>query len=403
VIEPAAPAIPLLGQAYPDHAKGPHRARWLATVDEAYAEMERRIDAATVSVRFETYILREEGPAVWLWAALLRARARGVAVRLLLDAFGCEGVRPEFLTPLREAGAEVALFNPRRFLRRTFRNHRKLLACDGEHAIIGGFNIGPEYAGDGVTQGWCDSGVYVGGPEVQRMERGFDAMYELAPFTPRAFRRFRDAMRRLRAEPQQDAPLSSLTSGPRLRRGVLGHALRRDLAASRDVAIASAYFLPSTLLRRQLYCVARGVGRNPTRGRVRLLLTGKSDVPIARLAAESLYTRLLSRGVRVFEYQPQNLHAKVVVMDSVVWAGSSNLDRRSLSINYELVVRFDWPEVAEDARSWFRAALRHSRLVRLSQWRRERSVWRRAASAIAWLVLARIDPLIARRGFRSLS
>jgi cardiolipin synthase len=195
----------------------------------------------------------------------------------------------------------------------------------------------------------------------------------------------------------------ALFSGPRLRRGVLGHALRRDLAASRDVAIASAYFLPSTLLRRKLYRVARGTGRPPGRGRVRLLLSGKSDVPMARLAAERLYTRLLSRRVRVFEYQPQNLHAKVVIMDSVVWAGSGNLDRRSLSINYELLLRFDWPELAADARSWFRAALRHSTLVRLSQWRRQRSWWRRAASSFAWLVLARIDPLVARRGFRSLS
>jgi cardiolipin synthase len=327
VIDPAHREIPP-GQRYPEHVRGAHRARWLATTDEAYAEMERRIDAATTSVRIETYIMREEGPALWLREALLRARARGVTVRMLLDAFGCEGVGAAFLEPLREAGAEVAIFNPRRFLRRTFRNHRKLLACDGEHAIVGGFNIAPEYVGDGVTQGWCDSGVYVGGPEVQRMERSFDAMFELAPFTPQAFRRFQRAMRRLRAEPPQDSPLRALFSGPRLRRGVLGHALRRDLAASRDVAIASAYFLPSTLLRRQLYRVARGTGRAYGRGRVRLLLSGRSDVPMARLAAERLYTRLLSRRVRVFEYQPQNLHAKVVVMDSVVWAGSGNLDRR---------------------------------------------------------------------------
>jgi cardiolipin synthase len=399
----AAHSEPPAGLRYPEHVRGAHRARWLATVDEAYAEMERLIDQATASVRLETYILREEGPAVRLCEALLRARARGVAVRMLLDAFGSEGVRAEFLDSLRQAGLEVAIFNPRRFLRRTFRNHRKLLTCDGEHAIVGGFNIGPEYAGDGVTQGWCDSGVYVGGPEVQRLERSFDAAYELAPFTPSAFRRFHRAMRSLRAVPPLDSPVHALFSGPRLRRGVLGHALRRDLAASRDVAIASAYFLPSTLLRRKLYRVARGTGRPPGRGRVRLLLSGKSDVPMARLAAERLYTRLLSRRVRVFEYQPQNLHAKVVIMDSVVWAGSGNLDRRSLSINYELLLRFDWPELAADARSWFRAALRHSTLVRLSQWRRQRSWWRRAASSFAWLVLARIDPLVARRGFRSLS
>jgi cardiolipin synthase len=173
--------------------------------------------------------------------------------------------------------------------------------------------------------------------------------------------------------------------------------LRRDLAAARNALIASAYFIPSRLVRRLLYRTARGTGR------VRLLRAGKSDVQLARLAAERLYTRMLSRRVRIFEYQPQVLHAKVVAMDSIVWVGSGNLDRRSLIINYELLLRFDWPELAADAQAWLAQALRRSRMVRLSQWRRQRGFWRMLASEFAWLLLARIDPLLARRGFRGLS
>jgi cardiolipin synthase len=360
--------------------------------------MQRLIDAAKVCVRVETYLMREEGPAVWLREALLRARARGIRVRLLLDAFGCESIGAEYLQPLREAGVEVAIFNPSRLLRRTFRNHRKLLTCDGEHAIVGGFNIAPEYAGDGVNSGWFDSGVYVGGPVVPPLESSFDAMFDLAPFTPRALRRFRRVMRHgWTAGADQEAPVHPLISGPGLPRGVISYMLRRDLAQARNALIASAYFLPSSLVRRLLYRVARGPGR------VRILLAGKSDVQLARLAAERLYTRLLARRVRIFEYQPQVLHAKVVVMDSLVWVGSGNLDRRSLIINYELLLRFDWPELAEDARVWLAQALRRSSRVRLSRWRRARGFWRRRASDLAWLLLARIDPLLARRGFRGLS
>jgi cardiolipin synthase len=384
--------------AFPERVRGPHRARWFATVDEAYAEYARRIDAATTSVRVETYLMREEGPATWLREALLRARARGVSVWMLLDAFGCEAVSAQFLQPLREAGAQIAIFNPNRLLRRTFRNHRKLLTVDGEHAIVGGFNIAPEYAGDGVTHGWFDSGVYVGGPIVTSLEQSFDAMFQLAPFTPRAFRRFRRAMRHGWAVGvDEDLPVRPLVSGPGLPRGVISYILRRDLAAARNALIASAYFLPSALVRRLLYRLARGPGR------VRVLLAGKSDVQLARLAAERLYTRMLSRRVRIFEYQPQVLHAKVVAMDSIVWVGSGNLDRRSLVINYELLLRFDWPELAADAQAWLAQALRRSSLVRLSQWRRRRSLWRGLASDFAWLLLARIDPLLARRGFRGLS
>lgn len=381
-----------------EHVRGPHRARWFATVDEGYAEYQRRIDAAQVSVRVETYLMREEGPAQWLREALLRARARGVPVWLLLDAFGCETVGEEFLQPLRDAGVKVARFNPNRMLRRTFRNHRKLLAVDGDHAIVGGFNIAPEYAGDGVTQGWFDSGVYLGGPLVAKLEQSFDAMYQLAPFTPRAFQRFRRAMRHAWTTGQdEDLPVRPLQSGPGLPRGVISYMLRRDLATARNALIASAYFLPSSLVRRLLYRAAHGPGR------VRLLLAGKSDVQLARLAAERLYTRMLSRRVRIFEYQPQVLHAKVMAIDSIVWVGSGNLDRRSLIINYELLLRFEWPELAADANAWLAQALRRSSLVRLSQWRRRRGFWRALASDFAWLLLARIDPLLARRGFRGLS
>jgi cardiolipin synthase len=381
-----------------EHALGAHRARWLGTVDEAYAEMQRRIDAATRSIRLETYLLRAEGPWPALAAALLRARARGVTVQLLLDALGNEALPQDLLAPLREAGATILLFNRRRFLLRSFRNHSKLLACDGEHAVVGGFNIGPEYAGDGVTHGWCDLGVYVGGPVVAQLEQSFDAMFRLATFTPGALNRFR---RRLRSDPPQiplpDSPVRVLLSGPGARGGLLRRLMGTDLRRARDISIAAAYFLPSSNYRRHLYRAAhRGA-------RVRALLPGRTDVAVARLAAEHLYARLLARRVQLFEYQPQVLHAKLLVADDVVYVGSANLDRRSLHINYELQLRFEWPELAADARRWYEAALASAVQIEPVRWQARRGFGRRVLSYLSWLLLARLDPLLARRGSRSIS
>jgi cardiolipin synthase len=382
---------------FSEHVRGPHRARWLGTIDEAYAEMERRIDAATTSVRLETYLLREDGPAARLRDALLRARMRGVEVSMLLDAFGCEGVRPQFLEPLRDSGVRVAIFNPQRWLRRSFRNHRKLLACDGAHAVLGGFNIAPEYAGDGVTHGWCDTAVYAGGPIVRQLEHSFDAMFALAPFTPRVLRHFRQrAHAVLRESPGDDAPVRLLLAGPATSGGLLRRLLGTDLAHGRDVAIASAYFLPAMGFRRQLY-------RSAERGPVRLLLPGVTDVPVSQLAAEQLYGRLLARGVDIHEYQPQVLHAKLLILDDLLYVGSANLDRRSLHINYELLLRFDWPELAADARRWFDQALAHSEAISPARWQARRRPWRRLLSWLSYLLLARLDPLVARRGFRTIS
>jgi cardiolipin synthase len=385
---------------FAEHVQGEHRARWIATVDDAYAEMERRINAATVSVRVETYILREEGPAGWLREALLAAKQRGLDVRLLVDAFGAdEHVRGAFLQPLRDAGVTVKIFNPQRWLRRSFRNHRKLLACDGEHAILGGFNIAPEYAGDGVTQGWLDTALYVGGPIVPQLEASFDAMLTLAPFTPPAMRRFRKALKQgfgavtpAPAEP----PVQLLMTGPYTHGWVLRRRLAADMGKAHDIAIAAAYFLPASSYRRLLYRAAK-------RGPARILLPGKSDVAAARLAAERYYGRLLSRNVQIFEYQPQILHAKLLIADDVVYVGSANLDRRSLHINYELLLRFSWPELAADARRWFEQTLAHSEQVDLPKLRQRRGIWRRLLSWLSYLLLARVDPLLARRGFRNIS
>lgn len=359
--------------------------------------MERRIDAATGSIRLETYLLREPGPGMQLRSALLRARGRGVAVSVLLDTFGTEELNRDFLAPLHECGAAVAFFNPQRWLRRSFRNHRKLLACDGQHAIVGGFNIAPEYAGDGLTRGWCDTGVYVGGPVVKLLEASFDAMWNLAPFTPRALRRFRKVVRHeIAIAARTEAPVHLFLAGPATPGRHLRHRLGADLKHARDIAIAAAYFLPSRGFRRLLHRAAR-------HGEIKLLLAGQSDVPLARLAAERLYGGLLAHGVRIFEYQPQVLHAKLVLADDVAWVGSANLDRRSLHINYELLVRLDWPELVQDARHWLARTLQAAEPLDRAAWQARRGLLRRVVSWLAYWLLARLDPLVARQGFRNIS
>lgn len=391
---------------FPERVLGEHRARWLATVDDAYAQMRSLVDAARLQVRCETYLMREEGPAQWLRAALIAARARGVEVWLLIDAFGSEQAGEAFLQPLRDAGVHVGIFNPKRLLRLSFRNHRKLLAVDGATAIVGGFNIAPEYAGDGVARGWCDTGVCISGPVVRELERSFDELWRLAPFTATALRVWRGVSGQPPAAPrsrrstiprQGAAPVSLLTGGPALHRSALRRSLRFDLHRARDVVIASAYFLPSSRVRRMMY---RAIERG---GRVRVLLAGRSDVPLAQRAAEYLFGRLLRRRVELFEYQPQVLHAKLLVMDDIVYVGSCNLDRRSLHINFELLLRMQWPELAADARRWYESALAQSTALSLPQWRARRSLGRRFAASLAYLLLSRIDPLIARRRFRAIS
>ena len=224
------------------------------------------------------------------------------------------------------------MFNPIALRRLTIRNHRKLLVCDERVAFIGGFNISPEYEGDGVNDGWCDVGLKIEGPLAAELASSFDDMFERAEFRHKRFMRWRkfNAKKTVVLPPER-----ILFSGPGRGRSPFKQSLRRDLAAAKDVRIIVAYFLPTWRLRRDLLRVARRGGR------VQLILAGKSDVPLAMLAARSLYRRFLARNVEIYEYQPQILHAKLIIVDGAVYTGSSNLDTRSLRINYELMIRFD--------------------------------------------------------------
>jgi cardiolipin synthase len=217
-------------------------------------------------------------------------------------------------------------------------------------------------------------------------------------FTRAAFHhRWLLQLRKPRARKIVRAPHEQLLlSGPGLGRSPIKRALLRDLAHGRTIRIIVAYFLPTWRLRRAL---TRAAHRGAT---VQLVLAGKSDVMISQLAARSLYRRLLKAGVQIWEYQPQILHAKLFIVDDVVYAGSANLDQRSLNINYELMVRFESQAMAARAGEVFASTLEHCRQINLEQWTRERSLWQRLRQRWAYLLLVRIDPYLALRQWRTL-
>lgn len=369
-------------------------ARWLPDGDTAFERMLAAIDGARTAVNLEMYIFVAAGPGERFRAALLAAAVRGVRVRVLLDGFGSNGLPANWWEPVTREGGEVRIFNPLALGRIAIRDHRKLLTVDGRVAFVGGFNIAPEYEGDGVTRGWFDLGAELSGGLVAQLEATFERMWAHHEFRhPRVLRWRR---RRIAWDlPAHDAA-RVLASGPGFGPNAFRHALLGDLARARDVAIVSAYFAPGFRLRRALQAVARRGGR------VRLLLAGRSDVPLARAAARSFYGRLLRAGVEIAEYEPQVLHAKLMIVDGAVYVGSSNLDARSLGINYELMVRLADAPLAESGRALLAAAAPHVRAVRREEWAKARHWLQRLRDRWAAFLLTKVDGWFARRQLRRL-
>lgn len=351
------------------------------------------IAAAVESVVLETYIFADCALGERFRAALIEARQRGVRVRVLVDAFGSLELPDYFWHPLQAVGGEVREFNPITVGRLGIRDHRKLLACDGRVAFIGGFNITHDYEGDGVTRGWCDVGCRVTGALAVQLEASFEQLFALADFRHRPFMRLRKttAKRTLIGGAEQ-----LVLSGPGRGASPLLRVLRKDLSAARDVRIVVAYFLPPWRLRRELQrVVKRG-------GRVQLILAGKSDVAVSQLAARSLYQRMLRAGVEIYEYQPQVLHAKLFIMGGAAYAGSANLDFRSLKLNYELMARFEDAVTVAQAGQIFDAMLAQSQRIEKRAWKKSRSFWTRWKEHWANILLARVDPYLSLRQWRAL-
>lgn len=367
--------------------------KWLHNGDEAFPAMLTAIDAARSSVRLETYIYSDDELGRAFLAALLRAQQRGVKVKGLVDALGSLSLPKDFFSTLTAAGGEVRNFNPIALKRVAIRNHRKLLVCDDQIAFIGGFNISQEYVGDGITRGWRDLGLRFEGELVKELAVSFDEMFALADFRHKR-------MIRLRPTKQKRTIISGneqlLLGGPGRGWNPIRRALHKDLKHARLAQIIEAYFLPTWRIRRALTRIAR------TGGDVSLILAGKSDVALSQLAAHSLYRRLLKAGTHIQEYQPQILHAKLLIFDTAVYVGSANLDPRSLSINYELMVRFEEPQMVAEAREIFAEVSQHTQSIELAAWKRSRSLWTRFKERCAYFFLARIDPHVARQQWKAL-
>ena len=366
--------------------------QWLRTGDEMFSAMLEAIEGARQSVCFETYIYSQSEVGTRFREALIAAAKRGVRVRVLVDGFGSIELPANYWSPLRAAGGEARVFNPIALRRFGIRDHRKLLTCDGRKAFVGGFNVSAECEGDGVTRGWCDLGLRIEGELVGELVASFEEMFARAEFRHKRLARLRrTGLKRTVGQGGQQL----LLSGPGRGVNPMLQALRAGLQHAQNVQIMVAYFLPPLRLRRDLARVARRGGT------AQLILPGKSDVALSQLAGQSLYRRLLKAGVEISEYEPQILHAKLFVVDNVVYVGSSNLDARSLRINYELMLRFENVRMAAEARELFGARLLNGRVVTADAWR-SRSFWTRFKQRWAHFLLARIDPYIARWQWRAL-
>jgi cardiolipin synthase len=358
-----------------------HAVRVLRDGGLAFPAMLAGIRAAKDTIRFENFIVADDTTGREFTSGLERARQRGARVRVLYDPVGTLLVRGGSVARrLKSANIEARAFRPFSplapwsWFRLRHRDHRKLLVCDDLIAYVGGLCIADHWApSDRGGGGWRDTAVSIRGPAVADFQLAFERMWGRdrqgafpapAPSHP--------------PSPKGEAAVVVVEDRPGLRRVA---AIYRWLAdrAEETIDLTDAYFVaPREVLDALIRAARRGV-------RVRLLVPGRNNHPVAGLAARRIYQPLLDAGAEIYEWTGVMLHAKTAVVDGVVTlVGSSNVDPLSLHRNYELNALIADPLTGATMRDLFASDLGKAARVRPDEWGR-RPLRARAAEAAATL------------------
>lgn len=328
--EAMSPVRALANQAFSRAAGAPlidgNSVRLLKDAGENYPAWLDAIGAAKHHIHFESYIIHEDDTG-WMFADALIAKAReGVRVRLIYDWMGGFGKTSHaFWNYLRAGGVDVRCYNPPR-LDSPFgwlsRDHRKMLAVDGQVGFVTGLCIGRMWIGvpEKKLEPWRDTGVEVRGPSVSDIEHAFAHVWAmLGKPLPEQELISRDAL-----APAGDMSVPATAGVFRVDQLIAALAKHR-------LWLTDAYYAGTTTYVQGLRAAAQdGVD-------VRLLVPNGTDIPILRPLSRAGYRPLLEAGVRVFEWNGTMLHAKTAVADSH-WArvGSTNLNIASWLGNCEL-------------------------------------------------------------------
>ena len=323
------------------------------------------IDAAQDHLHLEFYIWRADRAGIMVRDALVRAAQRGVKVRVLVDEMGSLWLRRRFFAPLIAAGGEFSwflTFSPSRGrFHLNLRNHRKLVIADGTTALTGGMNVGREYWGGADALPYRDLGIRLHGPVVTQLAEVFAQDWYFstgealtAPECyPEATSTGVVAAQVVPGAPDNEVDEIQLTTLALIHR------------AKERIRLMTPYFVPEPPLLAALQLAAmRGVD-------VALLVPEKCDHFYLTHVMRSYYADLLPHGVRIYEYQPRMLHAKVLTVDGLYTStGSANLDIRSLRINFELNVLVACRDLTKDVDRLFTGNAGEAREVTLDAYER---------------------------------
>ena len=338
-----------------------NRFELLVDSHEFFPSMLAAIRNANRTIYFEQYLVASGSVLNDFIQALLAAAASGVEIYLLFDDYGAKRISTYDRNRLLAAGMHLKFYNLFRWSQlysSMRRNHRKLLLIDDQIAFVGGACINDEYRiEDPPSRSWHDTVVRIEGQVVDDWRKSFVGVWR--EVTGESLPVPSSSHTVTEHEPGRIA----LANG-RGNNQILRHAIAQIKKSRNIIWIATPYFVITLKMRHALKRAARhGVD-------VRLLLPGDiTDHPWITQAARRYYARLLKNKVKIYEYQPRFIHAKLIICDTWVSIGSSNLDRWNHFWNLDANQEIWHSEFADQVRALFKRDFAQSHCIDAEEWK----------------------------------
>ncbi|NKE08427.1 MULTISPECIES: phospholipase D-like domain-containing protein [Kocuria] len=343
---------------------------------DLYDDMLTQIANATHNVFLESFIWKDDEYGQKFLDAINRASERGVDVRVVYDGFGNLVVPNKFYRFHHDVHVyRFPVFRPRLFitpLRASGLTHRKLLIVDDNVAYIGGYNLGSTYATE-----WRDTHLKVTGPDSWVLRQSFVTVWNTVAARE-------DQIPRM-DPPEWDSRVRCWSNLPMRRvypiRGMYLQAIDR---AKDHIYISTPYFIPDHQI---LDALIRAQGRGVD---VRIMVPMDSNHVLADWGSRGFYVTMLKAGVTLLLYKGAMIHAKTATIDGV-WStvGTANIDRLSLSFNYEVNLEIIDNDLAAVMERVFEVDSSNSHRLTLDEWQ--------ARHPLAWVgetALAPLRPLL---------
>lgn len=350
---------------------------------EKFDSLLKDIDAATDYIHIQYYIFRNDSLGERILNALEQKLEQGVEVKMLYDDMGSRGLSLKDFKSFRKNGGQVEAFFPSKLplinLRMNNRNHRKIVIIDGHIGYVGGFNVGEEYLGKKKKFGyWRDTHLRIVGDAVNALQLRF--MLDWNSQATRDNLKYAD-----RYFPDVDSGgtigVQIASSGPdetweQIKYGYL----KMIASAKQSINIQSPYFIPDQSFLDAIKIAALG-GVD-----VSIMIPNKPDHPFVYWATYNNVASLLDAGVNIFHYDNGFLHSKTLVIDDeVASVGTTNMDHRSFTLNFEINAFIYDTHIAKELRLAFEKDLEVSyRLTK--EIYKQRSLWIKFKEGISRLL-----------------